>query len=321
MTSARKSALAVLAALALTLVCAPPPARAAEPDKFVGPDTEMVAFINVRQILDSELVKKNAKEAIEKGIKENKELQQLLSALGLDPLKDINSVLITAAGAAPEKVLVVVRGKFDQDKLQKVAAAVAKEKPDELKISTEGKLKIFEGKGKDGHTVYSTILDNQTLLAAPDKKALVAAAKLDGKGKPNKDLADALAKLDAKQSIYVAGILSKDVKKMISGANPMAAPFADKLTGISGNINVASGLDVALNLHVNDPMIAKALAGLEGNIKGGLDSLKAINQDLAPLADELGKTLKFTAEKDRLEISFKISGEVIDKMAKSIPKP
>src|SRR5262249_19063736 len=150
-------------------------------------------------------------------------------------------------------------------------------------------------------------------LATTHRKTLLAATRLDGKAKVKKDLADALAKIDARQSVYAVVLFSKDLKKMLSDANPMAAAVLDKLIGLSGSINVTDSLEVSVNVHVSDPMLAKALAAQAEALKGALAVLKTVAPDFAPLADELDKTLKITADKNRVAISFKIGAEVIEK--------
>src|SRR5262245_50998705 len=91
-----------LAALAL-------PARAAEVDKYLPNDTQGVLSVNVRQLLDSSLIKKHGLEQIRAGLENNQKAQDLLKSLDFDPLKDIGS--ITAAGPGgddPDKGLVIL---------------------------------------------------------------------------------------------------------------------------------------------------------------------------------------------------------------------
>src|SRR5262245_31717976 len=89
----------VLAALALGLVLALPAFAAPVPgeaaagsyEKYLPDDADGVVTINVRALLDSELVKKVG---LDKMLADNEEAQKSLKALGLDPLKDIERVVI-----------------------------------------------------------------------------------------------------------------------------------------------------------------------------------------------------------------------------------
>src|SRR5262245_3368177 len=108
-------------ALVVAALLAAGPLRAAELDKHLPGDTAAVAVINVRQLLDSPLGKKFLIERYQAALKQNEEAQRMFTALNLDPLKDIDSVVVSASTLDPEKVLLLVHGKFDLAKLQAAA--------------------------------------------------------------------------------------------------------------------------------------------------------------------------------------------------------
>src|SRR5690348_14394703 len=85
-------------------------AWAAQADRLTPADAEAVVQINVRQILQSSVVKKHALDPLKVVLKHNEELQQLLTAAGVDPLKDITTISLSASGnpAADGKMLAVV---------------------------------------------------------------------------------------------------------------------------------------------------------------------------------------------------------------------
>src|SRR5207244_1310099 len=98
-------------------------ARATDP-KFLPNDTEWALHINVKQILDSPLVKAQkeglgaVREELEKKLAENP-AGKFIKDSGFDLLKDLKA--ITIAGSAKEPDLIVVEGNFDVEKF--VAAA------------------------------------------------------------------------------------------------------------------------------------------------------------------------------------------------------
>src|SRR4051794_4636372 len=95
------------------------PARAVEPDKHIAPDCEGVLVVNVRQILNSPLVKKYGMAQIKEQLNSNEDAKKFIKATGLDPLKDLHSISVSgSAGGGKPKFLVVVKGKFDVEKLQ-----------------------------------------------------------------------------------------------------------------------------------------------------------------------------------------------------------
>src|SRR5262249_7507298 len=113
-------------ALVVAALLAAGPLRAAEPDKLLPGDTAAVAVVNVRQLLDSPLGKKFLIERYQAALKENAEAQRMFAALNLDPLKDIDSVVMSASALDPDKMLLLVHGKFDLARLQTAAEDFAK---------------------------------------------------------------------------------------------------------------------------------------------------------------------------------------------------
>jgi len=176
-----------LQALGLTLValCVALPARAAEPDPLVSEDAELVAVFHVRQLLDSPVVKKYGLEQMKTALEHNQQAQKALNAAGLDPFKDIDTLLITK-GHSDEKVLMVAHGNFDLDKIQSAATSFAEKKPAELKISKEGDITVYEmrGEGKAKEKPgYAAFADKNTLVVTPSREATLEAVKNAGKGK------------------------------------------------------------------------------------------------------------------------------------------
>src|SRR5260370_22087025 len=110
MLSSRKFALAVLA-LSAVLSCTSS-ARAVEPDKFIPPDAESVTVVNLKQTLDSAIVKKYALDVIKSLVEANGDAQNLTKATGLHLGKDIDTLTITTAGGFDGKLLLVVRGSY-----------------------------------------------------------------------------------------------------------------------------------------------------------------------------------------------------------------
>src|SRR5206468_3816222 len=98
----------LLAAICLAWLA---PARAADVDKYLPNDTEILVTINLRQILDSALVKKYAVEHLKTAIKSSAETEQVLTAIGLDPMTDVQSIALAGPGGdEPDKGLFIVRG-------------------------------------------------------------------------------------------------------------------------------------------------------------------------------------------------------------------
>ena len=101
------------------------PARAAEADRYLPAETQQVAVVNVKQLLDSPLVKKFALPEVEKQLKDNKEYKQFQDFTGIDILKDVTSVVVGNVSTRGDNFVIIVRGKFDTDKIHKSAQQYA----------------------------------------------------------------------------------------------------------------------------------------------------------------------------------------------------
>lgn len=121
--------------------------EAADP-KYLPNDTEIVLTVNVKQILDSELVKAN-KDAVDQGkaMLENQAgdnpAMKYLKAAGFDIFRDLHSVTVASSGAK-EPSAIIVTGKFDSAKITATAEEAAKDNPDSLKVTKLAQQTVFE---------------------------------------------------------------------------------------------------------------------------------------------------------------------------------
>jgi hypothetical protein len=312
------------AGLALGLVClsllgAAPRARAAEFEKHLPEDTQTVAGINVRQILDSSLVKKYGLDKIKEALKSEDEVQKILKDLGFDPLKDLDSVVIAAPGGnEPDKGLIIVRGHFDLAKFQAKAEDIAKKNGDTLQIEKAG-----------GKTIYKVVLQEQTfyasfagpdaMLAAPAKDYLLKALERSNGKAPalkSKELQALLAKVDTKRSVWMA-VAGSAFPKELPIDNEKLKKSLDSIESVTGGINVADEVKLEFQIATKDAAGAKDLVQ---TIKGALAQAKGFlalagGDQLAPLVDVLG-TAKATAEDKTVTVVAVISADVIEKLSK-----
>src|SRR5579859_3875269 len=78
-----------LASLLTLALLAHPGVRAADVDTYLPADTESYLSINIRQILDSPLVKKAALGQLREALKSEDQVNDVLKDLGFDPFKDL----------------------------------------------------------------------------------------------------------------------------------------------------------------------------------------------------------------------------------------
>lgn len=300
------------------------PARAAEVDKLLPNDTEILVTINLRQILDSPLVKKYALEHMKTALKSNRETEQVLDALGLDPLTDVNSIAIAGPGGEdPEKGLFIIHGKFNKAKFE----AKAKEEADKaghLKITKAGDYTVYEvaidspGPVK---TMYVAVADPSTIVASPGKSYLTDALdKLNGKkqGAVSKEFQALIAKEDSKQSVWIV-LLSSALKKSNLANEEKVKEMLGKFQSFSGGLTLTDEVRLDANISAKD---AAAANDLKKELSGGLEQAKglaaifAANQpNLAPLGEVLD-SIKVNTEKNSVVVKAKVSKDVIEKAIK-----
>jgi hypothetical protein len=310
-----------LGALALAVATLAAPARAAELDKLLPGDAEVVAVVNVRQALDSALVKKYALDQVKALLKGNNEAQQIMKATGLDPLKDIERVIATNTGGLTGKSLVLIKGRFDVDKIHATATEVAKNNPD-LKITKEGIFQLYELKGPD-KTAYLAFANKETLAGSDDKAYLLDI--LQGKVKPQKKPLEAvLQKLPGKESVWVAALVTEDLKQAIAG-NAQFKDLAPALQAVTGSLDLTDSVNLNLLVHTNDP---KAAAKLRMLIQGFVPVVQLLIQGQVPeqvgaVIKELlnNQNFKVGAEGGVASVNLRVTDELIQKAIKAAQQP
>jgi len=306
--------------LALAAVVVAAPVRAAEIDKLTPSDAQIIMTFNIRQALDSPLAKKKGiVDIVKNGIEKNAEAKQALTALGLDVTKDIESVSMSIGGSllelqnlggkAPEKMLVTIRGKFDSAKLEAAAKAA-----DTIKITKEGAVTVYEIKEKGGDTGYATLSGTDTIAVSPSKDYLLKSVK--NAGNANKDLAKAAGKIPAKDCVWMAFAIGADLRGMIAQASPQGKAVAEKLESLTFGVAVDDAINVDMNFNTTDEATPKALKAQVDMVLPILGGLIPGDNPAGPVAQDVLKTLKVTANKDALNISVKVTEDTLEKIIK-----
>jgi hypothetical protein len=296
------------------------PVGAGEADKYWPDDSEFVLSIDVRQGLDSKVVKKHLLDLMKEAIENRAEVRQLLEATGLDPLRDIAG--ITAAGRrADDKVagLVLVRGTFDLMKIQTAAKEWAKQRPEEVRIHEEGDHTIYEipSKQPGRDPVFGAFLDKELLVLSPSKQSILeAAAKHAGKksGAVSKDLQTLLSRTDRKQTLWLAALLTADLQKDLVKGVPKDK--AVQLRSIQGGVLLTDRVRADFRLQTSDRRTAaelrKNLDGLRVLLRYGALNNKNIPK-FAPLLAEMIGAVKITSMDNVVIFHAEVSDAQIEK--------
>ena len=238
------------------------PVRAGEVDKYLPDDTEMVLSVNVKQIVESELFKKNIELKAREALKGSDEVQETLKDLGFDPFTDIERVIAARpAGGDQDRGLLIVHGKFDLDRFQAKAEKVAKDQPDVLKVhkvaSKAGeKSLVYEVTlNEQGPPLFVALPDRSTLLASPGKDYVVDALKKEKPSLKNKDVAGLLERMNDKQGISVAVV----GQALTEGASPEVKDLFSRVDAVGGGVTVGEEIKIEVAVSAKSADDAKAV--------------------------------------------------------------
>ena len=317
-----------LAGVVLAVLLAAP-ARAAEVDPILPAETESVAFVNVRQILDSELIKKYALGQIKQALS-GSDAKKTLEKLGLDPLKDVDRVTIGSWGKGQEDMnaVFVVRGKFDPEKLFKAAQEEAKNQGDKIAIVEDGKYKLVKFTQDDSpRPIFAAVADEKTIIGGTDKKlvtdALAATEKGAAKPRLKKELAALVLKQDEKASMWAAGLTEGRLEGVqippgLPGVDPAKlGKQLENLKNFAMTVRLTEDvtLEVAMGMKDTDAAddFGATVDGLLNTVKQFLPLAAGNAPQAKPLIDEITKTLKSSVKGSDVLVSLKLSAESIGK--------
>lgn len=319
----RQTRWALTAAVAVALATAQT-ARAAEVDKLIPADAESVLSVNVRQIIDSDLIKKFALEQIKQALKGN-DAQQMMQSLGLDPLKDVTRIVAAGSGATPEdmKGLVIIRGSFDPDKLFKAVEVESKKEGSKISLVRDADTVLVKIQGDNQpNPAYATVVDNKTIVAGTSKdivKDALAVSTGAKKAAPKRELAALVTRMDEKASMFACGVVAGKLGNLpIPGANdPNVKGALGDMENITLTIRVTADVGLEITMGMKDGKAANDFGmmvdqGIQ-QAKGLLPLVAAQNPQLKPVV-ELSKTLKSNVKDKDVAITATLSGDAIAKM-------
>jgi hypothetical protein len=306
-------------------------AQAAEPDKLLPPESEIVIQINFKQILESDLFKKYALEQT-KQVMQNQEAKKILDELGLDPLKDIHRIIVAGEmkGRDDSRYLMIGYGSFDPEKLFATAEAYSKKNPDRFSLIREGETVMFKFQPDNGQLpVYTTVLDDKTVIAGSDKKIILDAVNVSKSGRKPKaaikpELAALIKKMDEKASMYVCAL----VKGKFDDVNiPQGTPvdltkFQDllpKMETVSMTLRIGKDVKMEISMGMNNEDSAddmsKAVKNLLNDVKPLLQLATAADPRTKPLTDVVN-SIKVNTKSKEVTLTGEISEANIQRMIK-----
>jgi hypothetical protein len=336
----------------LTLALAFMPARAADFEKYLLDDADGVLRINVKQILASDPVQKEYGAKLKDALAKVKEVQTVLTDLGLDPLNDIDRLVVVMGascfqtearadkgGAALDgggNPFLICQGKFEPATFTATGEKMAKDPSPMVKIHEAGKNKFFEimvpglfGKG----SLYLALLDQNTVVAGSKNQIVEAFDKAAGTKKTalkSKLMARLLDDMDRKSPVafVAAGTMITGTSVRSSNENGVNKvqtthhTLAEQgIEAVSGSTKLADKITAMVTLTTKDvdsaqKMMATMQTGLDETIKEA-EKFTAQEKQFIPLIEAM-KTIKINAKDNAISLQGEGSVNVIEAASMAI---
>jgi hypothetical protein len=285
-------------------------AQAADIEKLVPDDADLVVSVQVKQVLVSPVFAKDFQKQVE-GLLKMEAAQLLLKDSGLDPLRDIDRVVLVMGRSSHQheedpnsnKVsmmaypFAVVQGRFDRAKLEAKAAQLAAQQPGLVKIRQIGAAKVAEIGGEDESGVVA-VLDYKTVVAGPRNQVADAIDRAAGKKKGqlrNKQIAQYLQDLDSKQSIESLALAETVVSKSVSQTGNNKPEVKLRTIGDAGiaglRIRAALGDDIKVQVAITAKDAAQTKTLAEAIAKGLKEAIGEGEKEAARIK-ELGPVMQ-----------------------------
>jgi hypothetical protein len=291
---------------------------AAVPDRLTPSDTEMVVQINVRQLLQTPLVKKHALDPLKALLEHSPETRRLLDAAGLDPFQDIDTIAVCASGhpLTGGKLLVIVRGSFAPDKVRTAADDYAQKHPNRLKSFKEGDLPMWEIHS-DNKSFYAAFADNKTLVMTPTKNDTSAVVHRAGQAsqQPSAAMQAALSHLKGGENVWLAMVATDEIKQLLKG-DDTSKDFAAALQSVTGALELNDDAQFGLVVHTNSAEAAKQIKSKLDDLLPLLAFLGAGKDKSGQIAKDVIDSIKLKTEKNDVSIRLHVTDAQIDRASK-----
>ena len=284
--------------------------------KWLLSDAEFFVKFNIKQMMTSDLMTKGGIAALKDLIKSNEQLKGVLDATELDLTKDIDSILATGSGnsAKDAKALVVIRGKFNQAKVEEALERAAK-KDDKLKIVKEGTTTLYELPAGDKN-MYAAFADKNTMVLTQSKEATVDAVKNGGKKTAgiSKGMKTALGKFNGKESMTMALLINDDIQKLLTKIPNLGE--ASKVSILTTSVTLSDAVSLEMSGVTGEAESAKKLSKELAKFKALGAVLLEGNEEIPPIALEVLNAIKISSSKEAVLIDLKLTKEMLDKATK-----
>jgi hypothetical protein len=300
--------------------------------KLFPDSTEMAFSFNVKSVLNSAFFQKHFKEEVDKKIKENTQLQNVMASLGFDPMKDLTSVTFTVAkfnpkfGGPPDAdIFVVAKGAFNVEKMNGGLGALiaAANQGDKVSTSKYGDYLLYEVKdANSGKSFYATIMDKETVIGSTIKDDVTTAIERSAgrkTGTLNNKFADLMGKARNNNTMWAAMLIPTSVREMSKMApQPELGDAISKLENQTMTLNIQDNIKFDVTMYMLEEAAATTMKTLMEQAKDLAGAAALANEQLgSELADVVG-SLQIGANGKKVSIAGDIKADIVDKIVKAM---
>lgn len=298
------------------LVAAPRQVHAVDVDKLVPADVENVVSVQFKQVLEAPILKKFGVDGLLRlAVESNDDAQKIIKATGIDPFRDLDSLTIGSAGN-PEKgikAFVVLRGKFNPDKISKTVEEKAKESGTELKKIREGSFDIWTAAAQ-GQEVFLAFVDNNAIVASTVKEQVVTALKGGRTDDFTGIMKETLSKISSKDIFWSVGMITDEARKQMAN-NEQFKEIGENLNAITVSLNLTDVAKMTMVGYTKDEKTATKIKDLITQqgipfaklMSAGADAKNAKN------VNKVLDALKIEAKEKEIGVSITVSEDDIRK--------
>jgi hypothetical protein len=306
------SAIVVVAGLCTGLVAyygGALPGRAARAEfAYIPADVSAVAFADVRDIMDSEF-RQRIREVMPTGEEKNR----LLDETGIDIETDIDTVLAGFTGGDATGALVVMRGRFDQSRIEALAVrhgARQEQYGGRSMLVGLSSAEAETGQMSDGPVPSLAFLDAD-LLAIGDVTALRKAIDVAAGGQDVASNADMMRSISSVQGTGNAWLVGRAAQ--MTGHTQIPDQLRSQVEGIewlSISANIDRDVRGLIRAEARDEESGQQLRTV---LAGALAAAKMFGEQDVRLATAL-ESVQTTGTGRNIELSFEISSALLDLM-------
>lgn len=189
------------------------------------------------------------------------QLQQFKDTCNIDFMSDIDSVIVAGGGNMDkDRMLVLVKGKWNEDKVGKCAAAMGPKMGKNITVAKDGAVTTYTEEGQ--HPVHIAWSGDTAMLTPAsmqgDKTYLADLLKQKSTVKDNPGFMEVFGKADTGATLFLA-VLAPESGQMADGLNKMSGG-TEKVKAAWFSLHLGKDLDANGGMRLSSDAEAKAVA-------------------------------------------------------------